>query len=369
MNNDLKRYDENGILKEDLSDGYYHVLKDIEDYPDAWCIVAYSKRGTGKTYSALWTGYWKHIKIAYMKRTNDDVKLICKYDSKNKFDLSPYVAVNRDKGTNVHPRLIDKGIGGFYIGENEDDVKGAPIGLIFSLNAIKSIKGIEASDCDWMILDEFIPQQGEVVKHAEGDMLLDLYMTLSRDREDRGKPPLKLILFANAEDIVCPIASTLEIVDDLAELTASGKTHKFLEDRGILLHHVIEYKTSENQKRGIYKAMKDTAWGRKSFEGDFANNDFSNVVKRSVKRMSPFIHLHYKNYDWYVYIDKNGAYYMSKTKQRCPYEYDLNTENHQKGFYIDFGIDLRNGCIDGNMKFETYSMYDIIVNYKKRFEL
>ena len=44
-------------------DGYYHVGKDIEMYPDAWCIIVWSRRGPGKTYSCLWNAYWKHIPI------------------------------------------------------------------------------------------------------------------------------------------------------------------------------------------------------------------------------------------------------------------------------------------------------------------
>ena len=45
---------------------------------------------------------------------------------------------------------------------------------------------------------------------AEGEMLLDIYETLSRDRLKRGHAPLKLILFANAEEISTHITNTLE---------------------------------------------------------------------------------------------------------------------------------------------------------------
>lgn len=357
--------------KEDYNDGYYHVGKDLEDYPDAWLIVVWSPRGPGKTYSALWYREWNNIPIVYMKRTIDDVKLLCDGDGKDEFDKSPYKPINRDKGTNIHARYIEKGIGGFYRCDPEGEPAGPPCSYIAALNAIKSIKGFDMSECQWMLLDEFIPQTGEIVRHAEGAMLLDVYMTIARDREKRGLPPLKLILFANAEQISTPITNELEIVDDMADLAASGKSHMYLEERGILLHHITreEIPLRDSEKSGIYKAMKHTAWGRKALEGEFANNDFSNIKKVSIKGMKPYLHIKHKSYDWYIYFKDDGLFYMCSSPAKCLKEYDLNLENDQKLFFYDEQIDLRNRCMEGHMLFQKYSMYDLIMNYKKFFNL
>ena len=32
---------------------YYYFPDDLERYPDAWCYIVWSRRGPGKTYSAL----------------------------------------------------------------------------------------------------------------------------------------------------------------------------------------------------------------------------------------------------------------------------------------------------------------------------
>ena len=193
-------------------------------------------------------------------------------------------------------------------------------------------------------------------------------MTVARDRQKRGKDPLKLALFANAEEISTPITNELELVDNMAELNASGQTHMWLPERDILLHHITneEVPIQEEEKTGIYKGMYGTAWFRKSFEGDFANNDFTNVTKRTLKKCSGFIHLHYKNSDYYIYLNKdNGSYYMCSKPIRCMFDFNLNRENEQKLFYTDYGIDLRQNCIEERMKFEKYSMYDLICNYRK----
>ena len=60
---------EHCIDQEDYNDGYYHIGKDIEVFPDAVIYIVWSRRGPGKTYSALRYPYHK-FRTLYMKRTN-----------------------------------------------------------------------------------------------------------------------------------------------------------------------------------------------------------------------------------------------------------------------------------------------------------
>lgn len=354
---------------EDIFDTYYHLLKDLLLYPLAWCYVIWSKRGAGKTYSGLWLCYYCNIKCIYIKRTDDDVDLILRED--DNIDASPYKSLKRDKNIHVTAQSIDKGFGAYY----EADEEGKPKRLlcyVISFNRMKSYKGFDFSDCDFIIFDEFIPQLGERIRRVEGEQMLDLYMTVSRDRVKRGKLPLKLILFANAEQISTPVTNELEIVDDMADLTASNNSHMYIEDREIMLHHITneEVPISEEEKIGIYKGMMGTAWFNKSFNGEFTHNDFSNVTKRTIKRSIPLIQIYYRTHDYYVYFnEEKGMYYMCSIPAKCRFYYNLNRENEQKKFYTDFCIDLCESCVEERFKFERYSMYDLIINFKKFFNI
>ena len=349
---------------------YYHFEDDLLAYPDAWCIAVWSKRGPGKTYSSLLYALKNHITIIYMRRTDKAVERIL--TGTDEFDSSPYVPIERDHGVKIVGKKFEDGFGAFYRADEDGNASGLPVSYVLSFNKVREYKGMDFSICDWILFDEFIPQKGERINRAEGELLLDLYMTVGRDRQKRGRGPLKLILFANAEEISTPVTNELEIVDDMAELNASGSTHFWNEDRDILLHHITneEIPIQDEEKTGIYRGMYGTAWFRKSFEGDFANNDFSNVTKRTLKKCSGYIHLHYKSSDYYIYLNKdNGNYYMCSKPVRCMFDFNLNRENEQKLFYSDYGIDLRCSCIEERMKFEKYSMYDLIVNYKKFFNV
>ena len=351
---------------------YYHFEDDLLKYPDAWCIVVWSKRGPGKTYSTLKYAYENKIPFIYMRRTDTAVERILNINKSLDFDASPYAPICRDLHIDVAGHEIDDGFGAYYIADQDGEPSGLPLSYVISFNRAPDYKGFDFSNCEWIVFDEFIPQATERINRKEGEILLDLYMTVSRDRQKRGRPPLKLVLFANAENISVPVTNELEITDNMAELNASGQTHLWLPERDILLHHITEAEVpiEEVEKIGIYKGMYGTAWFNKSFGGEFANNDFTNITKRTLKRCYGFLHLHYKNNDYYVYVNKeNGNYYMCSTPTRCICEYDLNRENEQKLFWSAHGIDLRFACIEERMKFEKYSMYDLIVNYKNFFKL
>ena len=348
---------------------YYTLQSDLEAYPKAWCYIVYSKRGPGKTYSCLKYAYEHKIPIIYIKRTNDDVEFICT-ENQNGFEVSPYAPLNRDYDFDVYPKLIDKGVGGFWHYE-ADEPQGLPVAYALSLNAVKRVKGFEASRCGWMVFDEFIPQIGERVNRKEGELVLDLYMTISRDRQARGEPPLKLILFANAEEISTPVTNTLEVVDIIADLNASGQSHYYDKDRKILVHHITnaEVPILDIEKVGIYEAMANTSWGAKTFEGEFSRNDFSNVVKCNLKGYHGFIELEYKRHKYYIYSNNEGMYYMSASPAKCDIKYNLDRETEQRAFYLNYQIDFKEAITEERFKFQKYSMYDLIKNYKQFFDV
>lgn len=363
---------------------YYNVADDVQRYPEAWCVVAIGGRGTGKTYSALMDCYKNKRKFCFVKRTNDDVRLLCAGSGKmgRKFDdsvldISPFKPINRDIGSDVHPFTIDNGLAGFWEcsmdAEGNHTPEGKPIGYIISLNAVSKYSGFDMSEVDWMIFDEFVPRAWERVLRTEGDQMLDLYKTIARDREHRGRGPLKLVLLANAVNISSPAANILEVSDMIADMTLSGMEEVYLAERGILIHLIqtsTEFHNKETQTI-LYKAMGATSWGKMAFENDFAYNDFTSVGKVQMKNFRPVCSYIYKEQRVYIYQREGKFFFTFSKANNIPPDriYNLKLENEQKRFYYDYVLDLWNECISGNVKFEKYSMYDLLVNYHKIFKL
>lgn len=362
---------------------YYNIFDDIAAYPDAWAYMIVGGRTTGKTYGALKGCYLDKIPFIFSKRTADDVKLMCSgvkmakgTDDKEDPDFSPFKPINRDLGCNIKAYPLYDGLGCFYDTYTDDTGKeyptGAPIGTIIGLNVATKFKGFDMSDSDYLIFDEFIPRKWERINRGEGDLLMDLYYTVARDRILRGKKPLKLLALANAVNLYNPLSNTMEITDIMADMQIKGQDTIYIEDRGIfirMLEGTEDFrKALENDP--VYKAMGHTAWGQMAYDNQFAYDDLSSVGKTQLKGYKPVCSFSYKKHPHYVY-QNSGKYYICESafNDRSKPHYDLDKENDQKRFYLEHSIDLRTECINDNVRFTNYSMYYLIVNYHKVFQL
>ena len=357
---------------------YYNVADDVAKYPDAWLICTVGGRNTGKTYGALKDCYVNKRRFIFGKRTIEDVDLLCAGSGRGKkdkfsIDISPFKSINRDMNINVKALPVSRGLGAFWECQYEKDELvpiSDPLGYLIALNAVSKYAGFDMSDAEWQIMDEFMPRSWERVNRKEGDQLMDLYKTVSRDREHRGKDPLKLILLANAVNISSPITNTLNIVDDIADMIAKHEETRYIYDRGIFIRILKANKEflAKEKSTKLYQSMGDTQWGRMAFDNEFAYNDFTNVKTGQLKGFKPVCSICYKNKFYYVWM-RDGFYYMNTSRHNSVNIYDLSLENDQKRFYLDYAIDLRNECINGHMKFESYTLYDLIVNYHQFFKL
>ena len=356
---------------------YYDIADDIKRYPEAWCYLVWSARGgsngAGKTFSTLKYMLDNKKKFIFIKRTNKDVNFLCAGTKKNSqyrnVDNSPFKALNRDLKTNVKAIKIEDGYGAFYHCTAEDEPIGEPIGYIISLTLAKDIKGFDLSECDFIIFDEFIPQRYERLSNkAEGEAMLSIYKTVERDRMLRNRDTLKLICLANGSDISNPLFNILEVINDVATMSNSVSELKYLKDRGIVLHSLF-WNVDEAKLSGLDKAMIGTKWYEANVKGGFVYNDFSNVAKSGLRYMSCLFRLIYNNKAYYCYAN-NGQYYFSLSKSnKFSVSYDLSFDNDQRAFYHDHVIDFEYRTRYNKVKYETYAIYDLIINYKKFFKI
>ena len=362
------------------NDYYFGIAKYIEKYPDAIIIIAIGGRNTGKTYSSLVYVLQNDLKFVFVKRTIEDVKILCagngKVSSKAKqyaADLSPFVAINRDHGTNIKAFEIIPGLGGFYPCDPDGVPCGDPIGYIVALSAVAKIKGFDLSVADIIIFDEFIPEVWERINRREGDQLMQLYKTVSRDREHRGRPPLKMLLLANAEMISNPVFNTLELTDTVTEMQLQGKHEFYDAARGIVILRVQtskEFMDKESQSK-IYAAMDGTQWAKMALKNDFGYDDFTSVRHIDMRKYSLFAVFRHKNKNYYIYNNGERWYVTSKRNGKCAIRdfYDLNRQTEAERFYYNIVTLLRGASVDGLVLYEKYSLYDIIMFYKKHYRI
>lgn len=355
---------------------YYDLADDLKKYPNAWCYLIWSGRNTGKTYSTLKYCVDHNLKFVFLKRTKEDVALLTsgsgKVGSKRSeygADMSPFKAINRDTGSNILAFDIYKSyIGGFWRCDDDGATVGSPIGYIVALSTAAKVKGFDLSDCDVVVFDEFIPNSWEIVKRGEGKQILDLYMTISRDREHRGKPPLKLIALANPTSLRCGLFDVLEVTDTVARMSQMGD--EYLYQNGIMLHQVqmaSDFQDTENNM-SIMQTLAGSDWAEMSLGSGFAYDDISMVRSVSLKGYTCLYEIQYRKNIWYVY-QKDGSYYVCTSRGSARAVYDLNSDIGIRAFYREVQLDIKDEYIAGNVIFQKYTMYDVIINYKKYFNI
>ncbi len=337
---------------------YVKIADDVTKYPSAWCYLLVGGRSTGKTYNALLDCLVNKRVFFFVKRTIKDVENLCKREK-----LNPFRAINRDTGRDI--KLIPEADGfGYFQDENED-----VIGYVGALTGIGKFTGFDLYDVDWIIFDEYIPRKWDRFMYSEGQMLLDLYMTISRDREIKGRAPLKLICLANSTTLSNPVNDTLQITDVMADMIAEGCEIRYIQEREIVIHVLQKSEVSEELKKtSFYKGVSNTVFGSMAFDNTFASDDFSLIGKQSLKGFRCKCAFKYNNTLFYVY--RSGTrYYISRSPGMYKRAYDLDSTIDQVIFYNDIGIDIRYAALERKAMFESYSVYDLIINYKKHFKI
>ena len=358
-------------------EGYYQIAHDLEKYPDAVVYIVIGGRGTGKTYSTLKYMVDNREKFVFVKRTKDDVHMLCSGSGKagaalpsGAMDYSPFKAINEGEGTNIHPVEFYKGFGAFYnyrTDENGNTVPyGEAIGYIAALSLVGQVKGFEMSDANYEIFDEFIPLRGQIVRKTEGENALDLYKTIDRSRAVKERKDLKAIFLANASVLNNQVFQALDIVDVCYEMIAEGNTCKYLKDRFIfirLLNDNRVFRAKESESKIYAAAGMQSKWTRSALYNDFSYDDVSRIKKQSLSGYSARYSVKYnQNNIFYVYR-KGRKWYTSKTPHNAPLVYDCNTDAGKLAFKGEL-LDLRIALAEQNLFCESFSHYAFIRDFK-----
>jgi hypothetical protein len=355
---------------------FYDVKEDLEKYPDNVIYNICGGRSTGKTYSTLKFCKEGNHKFVFLKRTNEDVKIMAPFSVKEKMDaahvdLSPFKSLNRDMGWNVRAFSIGKGFGGFWNCDENNQPIGDPIGYIVSLYMISKLSGADFSECEYEIFDECVPRAYERTSKTEGEQVLEFYRTIERAGRILGKNQLKIILLSNSLNVACPVYRTMELTNDLVDMQQKHEHARELKDRKIFIRRIPNlngFREKEAQDP-IYKAMSGTKWASMSLENNFAYNDFSYIGKMPMKGMRCIAKVYWERKHFYIYKGEQGTYISTKQANKYDFEYNLERDGDQKKFYIEQVSDIKEDIQDDMARFDNYELYDLISNYTALYKV
>lgn len=208
-----KIYEKSGFLN-------MPYIIDNKEYPFTFIIGG---RGIGKTFGALHYLIESGKKFILLRTTEDEAKL-CASEAGN-----PFKKINSYYKKDIQIENLNKHM--WLVVDNETNKN---IGLIMALTTFSKVRGLDFSDYDTILYDEFIPERIQKRIPATGESLFNCYETVNRNREIEGQAPVKLICMANALNINNEILIKWNLVSIIQKLKKTESEIYSNQDIGLL---------------------------------------------------------------------------------------------------------------------------------------
>lgn len=305
-------------------------------------------RATGKTYGTLLNMLETNDRFMFMRRTQTQIDEV-KVD-----ELSPFKKINADLDVNIGCKNITKQTSAFYKMAKTDEgglvASGSPIGYTCALSTISNLRGFDASDCDVLIFDEFIPERHDRPIRHEAHAFMNAYETINRNRELQGSQPLQVLALTNANDLACPIFMEWGLVTVIEKMKKNRQEFLILPDRSIGIYLLDESTISKLKAETVlYRAGGSSTFTSMSLDNDFVDNDMSNVQSLNLSAFNPLV----KVGELVIYRHKaESEYYVCEHSSGKPKEYGTS-ETERARFKKAYGW-IWSAYIDGRVYFQEY---------------
>lgn len=312
-------------------------------------VFVYGGRGIGKTFgeASIITGTGRG-KTLFLRRTKAE------YDIITSKEMNTFSDYNVETG---HCIEFEKQRGFSVITEG-----GENIGLCAALSTFSNLRGggFEQFGIDYLLYDEFIPERHKARIRNESDVLLNIYETINRNRELKGKEPLKMRCFANSNDIRNPIFIGLNLVTMAEKMLKKDTEMQIDAERGIAL---IDCRYSPISKRksetALYRLSKGSEFFNMAVKNEFNAGLFPSV-HRPLIEYRPLVSVG----EIGIYIHKsNGKIYVCSAKNPTVTAYAA-TDTQLEMFRIKWGS-LYDSFYTGRIEFENQISQLLLLTYLK----
>lgn len=335
-------FKERGDLVNDL--GYFD-MEAVFRLPHPFIFVN-GGRGTGKTYGGLYYILKNKLTHFFVRRTQSQYEVA----SNNAF--SPYTPAATDLGLEVSIKNLSAYSSGVFIGEEQ-------IGLMGALSTFGNVRGFSGSAIEYIFFDEWIKEPHQSRIKEEGELLLNLYETVNRNRELQGRKPTKMICCSNSLTYAPPLWMDWDLVETAYRLRTKTKEVGMWTDdeRGICIIMINQIAISQRKKKtALYIADAGRKYSGMALDNAYNYDDLENVVSRNLKEYTPLVRI--GDIQFYRHRSKKGLFYASPhLSGGCP-QYSFNTRGI-KQFRKEQEY-LRYAEIRGCVEYETYTIKKIL---------
>lgn len=242
-------------------------------------VIAVGGRGIGKTYGVFKELLSMGEPFIYLRRSQVQMDA-CKVQ-----ELSPFAAVARDVDMVIESKALSKYVAGFYDVTYEQP-KCVAIGV--ALSTFSNIRGFDASEYDYLVFDEFIPEKHERPIPHEGDAFLNVLETINRNRELQGRGPIKVIMLSNANKLDSPLLQAIGSLQPLDRMVRRGQSWCRFYNGDLEIFRYMDSPISEKKKNtALYRLSNSEDFSRMSLDNAFSADTYYNVCSKPLGEYRP----------------------------------------------------------------------------------
>lgn len=306
----------------------------IMDQPES-IISIVGARGTGKTYGCFRWLIEHGQKFIYLRRLKSQLDE-CKKDSGN-----PFKKLNTDLDKNIRPFAS-----GGTVSFNHDEKTGPVAAVGVALSVVANVRGVDYSDFDYIVFDEFISSDGERPIKNEFQSFLNFYETVNRNRELEGRKAVKCIMLGNANRITNAYFTGWHCMRLVCNMLIGKQSVWRSTDHSRMILLLIDSPISQRKQSTVLYQNANADFIRMALDNAFRTDE----TKIKSEPLKEFVHV--------VSVGEIGIY-----KHKSQRRYYVSFTTAKDPYYDAFGISLKMFQLDYYM-FRVYYMTNKTVSFE-----
>ena len=276
-------------------------------------LAVVGARGVGKTYGIIRKLVEEKKKFIYLRRLKSQL------DQCGKTEGNPFQKLNTDISMDIRPFPS----GGIISFRNQDKA-GELYAVGVALSVVANVRGIDFSDYDYIVFDEFIASIGERPIKNEFSAFLNFYETVNRNRELEGKQPVKCIMLGNANTLINPYFSAWHFMQTAVRMITGNQMVWRSPDNSRMIVMLLHSPISERKRKTALYQNASEDFITMALDNAF-RTDETNIKSEPLTEYNHIVSVG----EIGIYRHKSERkYYVSSTQAKTPY-------------YDSFGIGLK----------------------------
>ena len=327
---------------------FYHIPTPEKLRPFTFIVGG---RGIGKTYSGIDTCITQYrTKFLYLRNTREQLQECC-----GAFG-NPFKKWATDHHRDIIMEMERRhAIVNEYTGTG-DEIEKHSIGYAANLSTFENLRGIDLSNVELCLFDEFI--EDRTLTFDQFKAILHLYETINRNRELEGRPPLIIVFLSNAQRLGNPILRGFNLIPVIEDMQKRGQ--KSFANGSIRIELPFSEVSEEKRNTALYKATQGTSFSSEALDNNFINDSFTGVKKVNILEYTPLFSID----DIYIYRHKSdGTYYACSIA--APNIKHFKSIDNYVVFYRLYGLTLKLAIGSDKIFYSDYATKVDLLNLLK----